>query len=158
MDRRCGRVTHSLFAESKKEANQAKNSHVSLLKSLNQGEKQVWAISLHPKVVQSRLVFVDAGLRYASGWVRLTDKQSTTKDSGIDRVTYVLWRCAEGVRKQGVIQAFHPIQSVKSTNRVMLCYTRAKSSQCVNVGVAERRQATQHMQLHEQYRKVGVKS
>ena len=79
MDRRCGRVTHSLFAESKKEANQAKNSHVSLLKSLNQGEKQVWAISLHPKVVQTRLVFVDAGLRYASGWVRLTDKQSTTK-------------------------------------------------------------------------------
>ena len=40
------------------------------------------------------------------------------------------------------IQAFHRIQSVKSTNRVMLCYTRAKSSQCVNVGVAEQRQAT----------------
>ena len=40
------------------------NSHVSPLKSLNQGKKQVCAISLHPKVVQSRLVFVDAGLRY----------------------------------------------------------------------------------------------
>ena len=79
MDRRCGRVTHSLFAESKKEANQAKNSHVSLLKSLDQGEKHVWAISLHPKVVQTSLVFVDAGLRYACGWVRLTDKQSITK-------------------------------------------------------------------------------
>ena len=90
MDRRCGRVTHSLFAESKKEANQAKNSHVSLLKSLNQGEKQVWAISLHPKVVQTRLVFVDAGLRYACGWVRLTGKQSTRENNGVDGVTYVL--------------------------------------------------------------------
>ena len=59
------------------------------------------------------------------------------KDSLVDRITYELWRCTEGVRKQGVIQAFHPIQSVKSTNRVMLCYTRAQSSQCVNVGVAE---------------------
>ena len=39
VERRCGRVTHSLFAESKKEANQAINSHVSLLKSLNQGGK-----------------------------------------------------------------------------------------------------------------------
>ena len=141
MDRRCGRVTHSLFAESKKEANQAKNSHVSLLKSLNQGEKQVWAISLHPKVVQTRLVFVDAGLstakplstcnhtsnngrwmrcleilptaharththtntqrcqkctdllsalRSACDWVRLTGKQSTRENNGVDGVTYVL--------------------------------------------------------------------
>ena len=87
-----------------------------------------------------------ASLRYACGWVRLTGKQSTMKDSLVDRITYVLWRCTEGVRKQGVIQAFHRIQSVKSTNRVMLCYTRAKSSQCVNVGVAEHRQAThEHM-------------
>ena len=78
-----------------------------------------------------------ASLRFASGWVRLIGKQSTMKDSLVDRITYVLWRCTEGVRKQGVIQAFHRIQSVKSTNRVMLCYTRAKSSQCVNVGVAD---------------------
>ena len=46
------------------------------------------------------------------------------KDSGIDRVTYVLWRCAEGVRKQGVIHVFDPIQSVQPTNTVMLRYTR----------------------------------
>ena len=83
-----------------------------------------------------------ASLRYACGWVPLTGKQSTMKDSLVDRITYELWRCTEGVRKQGVIQAFHRIQSVKLTNRVMLCYTRAKSSQCVNVGVAEHRQAT----------------
>ena len=75
MDRRCGSLTHSLFAESKKEANQAKNSHVSLLKSLNQGEKQVWAISLHPKVVQTRLVFVDAGLSPAK-WLGLSHRQA----------------------------------------------------------------------------------
>ena len=97
VERRCVRVTHSLFAEWKKEANQAKNSHVSLLKSLNQGEKQVWAISLHPKVVQTRLVFVDAGLsnakphmRSACDWVRLTGKQSTRENNGVDGVTYVL--------------------------------------------------------------------
>ena len=29
-------------------------------------------------------------LRYASGWVRLTGKQSTMKDSGVDGFTYVL--------------------------------------------------------------------
>ena len=31
-----------------------------------------------------------ASLRFASGWVRLTGKQSTMKDSGVDGVTYVL--------------------------------------------------------------------
>ena len=41
------------------------NSHVSPLKSLNQGKREVCAISLHPKVVQTRLVFVDAGLSNA---------------------------------------------------------------------------------------------
>ena len=30
---------------------------------------------------------------------RLTGKQSTMKDSGVNGVTYVLWRCAEGVQK-----------------------------------------------------------
>ena len=65
-----------------------------------------------------------ASLRSACGWVRLTGKQSTMKDYGIDRVTYVLWRCAQGVRKQGVIHVFDPIQSVKSTNTVMLRYHR----------------------------------
>ena len=63
-------------------------------------------------------------MRYACGWVRLTGKQSTIKDSLVDRITYVLWRCTEGVRKQGVIHVFDPIQSVKSTNTVMLRYTR----------------------------------
>ena len=29
-------------------------------------------------------------LRYASGWVRLTDKQSTKENNGVDGVTYVL--------------------------------------------------------------------
>ena len=71
-----------------------------------------------------RAVSVNAGLRSACGWVRLTDKQSTMKDSGIDRVTYVLWRCTEGVQKQGVIHVFDPIQSVQATNTVMLRYTR----------------------------------
>ena len=40
-----------------------------------------------------------ASLRYACGWVCLTGKQSTMKDSLVDRITYVLWRCTEGVRK-----------------------------------------------------------
>ena len=31
-----------------------------------------------------------ASLRFASGWVRLTGKQSTMKDSGVDGFTYVL--------------------------------------------------------------------
>ena len=35
----------------------------------------------------------------------------------------------KGSENKAFIQVFHPIQSVKSTNRVMLRYTRAKSSQ-----------------------------
>ena len=35
------------------------------------------------------------------------------------------------------IQVFHPIQSVKTTNKAMLCYSRTKSSQRVKIGVAE---------------------
>ena len=131
VERRCGRVTHSLFAESKKEANQAKNSHVSLLKSLNQGEKQVWAISLHPKVVQTRLVFVDAGLRYAPYLIGTRTEASKIIIQAhelIGSLTYCEDAQNEG-RKQGVIQVFHPIQSVKSTNTMITCYTGAKSSQ-----------------------------
>ena len=33
---------------------------------------------------------LSAVLRFASGWVRLTGKQSTMKDSGVDGFTYVL--------------------------------------------------------------------
>ena len=49
------------------------------------------------------------------------------KESGVDGVTYVLWRCAEGVRKQGVIHVFDPIKSVKSTNTMITRYTHVKS-------------------------------
>ena len=74
----------------------------------------------YTRVSQKSGISTLASLRYASGWVRLTDKQSTMKDSLVDRITYVMWRCTEGVRKQDVIQVFHPIQSVKSTNKVTL--------------------------------------
>ena len=130
MDRRCGRVTHSLFAESKKEANQAKNSHVSLLKSLNQGEKQVWAISLHPKVVQTRLVFVDAGLTYFVGHVqrncgniRLQIKSS--RDIRSRKLTH----CLSSRRRMAHPATKSHVSTLKSNNKAMLCYSDAKSSQ-----------------------------
>ena len=47
------------------------------------------------------------------------------KKLGVDGITYVLWRCTEGVRKQGV----HP--SVSS-------HTVSKINQRSDVGVAER--------------------
>ena len=62
-----------------------------------------------------------AALRFASGWVRLTDKQSTTKkNSGVDGS---LTHCGDAQKEsenKAFIQVFHPIQSVKSTNKVTL--------------------------------------
>ena len=132
VEKKCGRETHFLFVESKKEVNQAINSHVSALKILNQGEKeQVWAISLHPKVVKTCVVSVSAGLRYAP-YLICTRTEASKIIIQAHELIGSLTSCEDAQnegRKQGVIQVFHPIQSVKSTNTMITCYTCAKSSQ-----------------------------
>ena len=66
-----------------------------------------------------------ASLRYACGWIPLTDKQRTTKkNSGLDGS---LTRCGDAQKEsenKAFIPVFDLIRSVKSTKTVMLRYTR----------------------------------
>ena len=56
-----------------------------------QTEKVAFIQVFHPiQSVKSTNAVTLASLRYASGWVRLTDKQSTRENNGVDGVTYVL--------------------------------------------------------------------
>ena len=62
-------------------------------------------------------------------WLGPSHRQAkdNEKNSGVDgSLTYCGDAQDEG-RKQGVMQAFHPIQSVKSTNTMITCYTHVKS-------------------------------
>ena len=45
-----------------------------------------------PVAVSLKNTFASLPSRYACGWVRLTGKQSTRENNGVDGVTYVLWR------------------------------------------------------------------
>ena len=66
-----------------------------------------------------------ASLRYACGWVPLTDKQRTTKkNSGVDGSLTSCGDAQKESENKAFIPVFDPIQSVKSTKTVMLRYTR----------------------------------
>ena len=86
-----------------------------------------------------------SALRYACGWVPLTDKQSTTKKT-LELMGHL--RTVE-MRRRSPKTRRNP--SVSS-------HTVSKINQQSDVGVAEHRQVTQHMQLHEQQRKIDPRS
>ena len=69
------------------------HSLVSGVVSINQPTKQCFAAIAQVKSGVQTLASLSTAkplMRSACDWVRLTGKQSTMKDSGIDRVTYVL--------------------------------------------------------------------
>ena len=72
--------------------------------------------------------------------------KSQRKNSGVDGPLTSCGDAQKESENKAFIQVFHPIQSVKSTNAVMLRHTHIRQDQHVIVGVAEHRQAThEHM-------------
>ena len=89
-----------------------------LVMFINQRGKQVWAISLHPKVVQTRLVFVDAGLTYFVGHVQrncgnIRLQIKSLRDIGSRKLTH----CLSSRRRLAHPATKSHVSTLKSNNK-----------------------------------------